>query len=148
MKIEGKYRLPGSPEAVWQRLNDPSILVKSLPGVEKLEADGPDRYSAKIQYKMGAVSGVFAGAVELLDKNPPHSMRLKTSARGGPGFITADGRLDLVAKDQETEVQYAGDLQLGGLIASIGSRMMEGAAKKSIDEFFQAIAASLNHPPS
>jgi carbon monoxide dehydrogenase subunit G len=148
MKIEGKYTLPGSPDAVWERLNDPSILVKSLPGVETLESDGPDRYRAKIQYKMGSVSGVFAGAVELLDKKPPHSMRLKTSARGGPGFVTADGRLELAGKGQETEVQYSGDLQLGGLLAAVGSRMMEGAAKKSIDEFFQAIAASLSNPQS
>jgi uncharacterized protein len=143
VKIEGQYILPGAPEAVWERLNDPVILAKSLPGVENLEADGSDRYKAKIQYKMGAVSGTFTGAVELSEKNPPHSMHLKTSARGGPGFVTADGRIELIAKDQDTEVHYSGDLQLGGLLAAVGSRMMEGAAKKSIDEFFQAIAASL-----
>ncbi|HVB98889.1 MAG TPA: carbon monoxide dehydrogenase subunit G [Candidatus Dormibacteraeota bacterium] len=145
MKIEGQYILPGPPEAVWERLNDPAILVKSLPGVETLEPDGPDRYRAKIQYKMGAVSGTFAGEVELSDKNPPHAMKLKTSARGGPGFVTAVGQLDLVAKGKETEVHYSGDLQLGGLLAAVGSRMMEGAAKKSIDEFFQAIATSLGN---
>ncbi|HVB33037.1 MAG TPA: carbon monoxide dehydrogenase subunit G [Patescibacteria group bacterium] len=148
MKIEGQYTLPGPPAAVWERLNDPAILAKSLPGVEKLEADGPDRYRAKIQYKMGSVSGSFTGAVELSEKNPPHSMRLKTSARGGPGFVTANGQLELVAKGEETEVRYSGDLQLGGLLAAVGSRMMEGAAKKSIDEFFQAIAASLGNQPT
>lgn len=148
MKIEGQYTLPGSPSAVWERLNDPSILVKSLPGVEKLESEGPDRYRAKIQYKMGAISGSFAGTVELSEKDPPHSMRLKTSARGGPGFITADGRLELVAQGEATEVHYSGEVQLGGLLAAVGSRMVEGAAKKSIDEFFQQVAASLSNPSS
>lgn len=143
MKIEGQYTLPASPALVWERLNDPAILAKSLPGVEKLEPDGPDRYRAKIQYKMGPVSGSFAGTVELSDKKPPHSMKLKTSARGGPGFINASGQIELVASGKETEVRYSGDLQLGGLLAAVGSRMVDGAAKKSIDEFFGEVATSL-----
>lgn len=148
MKIEGQYTIQGAPEAVWERLNDPAMLAKSMPGVDTLEADGPDRYRAKIQYKIGAVSGTFAGTLELSEKDPPRSMHLKTSARGGPGFITADGRIDLAAKGAETEVRYAGNVQLGGLLAAVGSRMIEGAAKKSIDEFFQVIGASLGNPSS
>lgn len=141
MKIEGQYTIAAKAETVWERLNDPDVLAKSLPGVDKLEADGPDRYKATIKYKMGPVSGTFNGTVELSEKNPPHSMRLKTSARGGPGFVNGDGKVELVPKGEETEIHYSGDVQLGGMLAAVGSRMIEGAAKKSIEEFFQSVAA-------
>jgi carbon monoxide dehydrogenase subunit G len=140
VKIEGQYTIAAKPETVWERLNDPEVLAKSLPGVDKLEVDGPDRYRAKIKYKVGPVSGNFDGAVELLEKDPPHSMRLKINARGGPGFINGDGKVELAAKDEGTEIRYSGEVQLGGMLAAIGSRLLEGAAKKSIEEFFQTIA--------
>jgi uncharacterized protein len=141
VKIEGQYTIAAKAETVWARLNDPEVLAKSLPGVDKLEADGPDRYKATIKYKMGPVSGSFAGTVELSEKDPPRSMRLKTNARGGPGFINGDGTIQLVPKGEETEIHYAGEVQLGGMLAAVGSRMIEGAAKKSIEDFFQSIAA-------
>jgi uncharacterized protein len=140
VKIEGQYTIAAKAETVWERLNDPEVLAKSLPGVDKLEAEGPDRYRATIKYKMGPVSGTFAGNVELSEKNPPHSMRLKTSARGGPGFVTGDGKVELIPHGEETEIRYSGEVQLGGMLAAVGSRMIEGAAKKSIEEFFQSIA--------
>ena len=142
MRIEGRYTVPAPQETVWQHLNDPSVLARSLPGVERLEPDGPDRYRAAIKYKVGAVGGNFSGTVELSEKNPPHSMRLRTSARGVPGFVTGEGSLELVAKGAETEIVYSGELQLGGLLAAIGSRMVESAAKKSIEDFFKSLAAS------
>lgn len=146
MKLEGRYTLPATPEAVWERLNDPAILAKTLPGVESLDADGPDRYRARIQYKVGAVSSAFAGTVEISEKKPHHSMRLKTSARGGPGFVNGDGRLELAAKGGETEVRYAGEIQVGGMLAALGQRMVESVTKKSIEEFFQSLATSLQTP--
>jgi len=140
MKIEGQYAIPAKPETVWERLNDPNVLAKSLPGVDKLEPTGPDSYRATIKYKVGPVSGNFEGTVELSEKDPPHSMRLKINARGGPGFINGEGKVELAAKDESTEIHYSGDVQLGGMLAALGSRMLEGAAKKSIEEFFLSIA--------
>jgi carbon monoxide dehydrogenase subunit G len=140
VKIEGQFSVSAKPETVWERLNDPAVLAKSLPGVDTLEAEGPDKYRATIKYKMGPVSGSFNGTVELSEKDPPHSMRLKTSARGGPGFVNGDGKVELVAKGEGTEIRYSGEVQLGGMLAAVGSRMIEGAAKKSIEDFFQSIA--------
>ncbi len=139
MKIEGQCTIAASRETVWERLNDPAVLAKSLPGVDELEPTGPDSYRSTIKYKMGPVSGKFDGTVELSEKNPPHSMRLKTSARGGPGFVNGDGKVELAAKGEQTEIRYSADVQLGGMLAAVGSRMLEGAAKKSIEEFFQSI---------
>jgi carbon monoxide dehydrogenase subunit G len=139
VKIEGQYTIAAPQQTVWDRLNDPEVLAKSLPGVDKLESTGPDSYKAKIKYKMGPVSGTFDGTVELSEKNPPNSMRLKTSARGGPGFVNGDGKVELTAKGDETEIRYSGEVQLGGMLAAVGSRMLEGAAKKSIEEFFQSV---------
>lgn len=143
MKIEGQYTLPGTPADVWEKLNDPTILAKTFPGGDVLEPDGPDHYKAKIKYKMGPVSGTFNVTLELSDKVPPKSMHLKTNGRGGAGFINADGQMELVDKGTETEVNYTGNFQFGGLLSAMGSRMMEGMTKKSIDDFFDAVAKSL-----
>ena len=145
MKIEGQYILPGTPADVWERLNDPKILAKTFPGGDVLEPDGPDHYKAQIKYKMGPVSGTFNVTLELSEKVPPKSMHLKTNGRGGAGFINADGQMELVERGKNTEVQYTGNFQFGGLLAAMGSRMMESMTKESIDNFFQAVAASLRN---
>ncbi len=141
MNIEGQCIIAAPQETVWEKLNDPAVLAKSLPGVDKLETTSPDHYRAAIKYKMGPVSGTFEGTVELSEKDPPNSMRLKTSARGGPGFVNGDGKVELAAKGAQTEIRYTAEVQLGGMLAAVGSRMLEGAAKKSIEEFFQSIVA-------
>jgi carbon monoxide dehydrogenase subunit G len=143
VKIEGQHNIAAAPDAVWAGLNDPAILAKSLPGVDNLEADGPDRYKAAIKYKMGPVGGSFNGTVEFSDKKPPQSMHFKIGARGGPGFANGEGQVELAGKGNETELRYSADFQVGGMLAAVGQRMIEGASRKAIDDFFQAFAKAL-----
>ena len=143
MKIAGTALLPGTPEQVWDLLNDPQRLAKLLPGCERLDADGPDRYKAVIKFGLAAVSGTYSGSVQLTDKNPPHSLRLKLDGKGLAGFVTGGGELHLAAKKGQTEVTYNGEAQVGGLIASVGQRMIEGASRKIIQEFFDRAARQL-----
>lgn len=143
MKIEGQHAVPATPEALWAGLNDPAVLAKCLPGVDRLESDGPDRYKALIKYKMGPVGGSFNGELEFSDKKPPHSFHFKISARGGPGFATGEGLAELKRKGKETELSYSADFQVGGMLAAVGQRLIEGAARKSIEEFFQALVKNL-----
>ena len=145
MKVQGAHLLPASPEQVWELLTDPVRLAKCLPGCEKLEPAGPDRYKVAVKYAIAAVGGNFSGTVELLDKKPPKSMRLRTESKGTPGFVRGEGSLELSAKAGQTEVRYAGEVQVGGLIAAVGQRMLDMASKKIIQQFFESAAAQLKN---
>lgn len=143
MKLAGEYTLPGSPEKVWELLTDPNRLAKLLPGCERLDSDGPDRFKAAIKLGIAAITGKYAGTVEFSEKEPPRSMRMKISGKGMPGFVDGSGHVELKGKNGETHLRYTGDAQVGGMIASVGQRMIEGAAKKIVDQFFAAVADEL-----
>jgi uncharacterized protein len=143
MKLAGQYILPAPPGKVWALLTDPERLAKLLPGCEGLDADGPDRYKAAMKFGIAAISGKYAGAIELFEKKPPKSMRMKVSGKGLPGFVDGAGHVELSGKGGQTELRYTGEAQVGGLIASVGQRMIEGAAKKIVDQFFAAAAEEL-----
>ncbi len=146
MNVSGTAILPGTPQQVWDLLTDPTRLVKLLPGCERLEPDGPDRYRATIKFGLAAISGNYSGTLELADKNPPNSLRLSMEGRGLPGFVKGQGELVLAAKQvqpPQTQVTYTGDAQVGGVIASVGQRMIEATAKKIIQQFFESAAKQL-----
>lgn len=137
MNVSGSYELPGKPEQVWTLLTDPSSLAKCLPGCEKLEPDGPDRYKAAIKFALAAISGKYTGSVEFADKNPPHSLHLRIEGKGIPGFVRGDGQIELEDKKGKTGVRYQGQAQIGGMIASVGQRMLDVATRKVIQQFFE-----------
>ena len=143
MKLTGQYTLPAPPEKVWALLTDPQRLAKLLPGCERLEPDGPDRFKAAVKFGLAAISGKYAGTLEFAEKKPNTSMVMKISGKGLPGFVDGSGHIELAGKNGETEVRYTGDAQVGGMIASVGQRMIEGAAKKIVDQFFAGAAEEL-----
>ncbi len=143
MKTQGQVLLPGTRQQVWDLLTDPAKLAKCLPGCEKLEASGPDRYNVAIKFALAAISGKYSGSVELHDKNPPESLRVVLEGKGTPGFMRAEGAVRLVEKHGQTEVRYDGEAQVGGMIAAVGQRMIEAAAKRIIQQFFDSAAAQL-----
>jgi hypothetical protein len=143
VKVHGSYTLPGKPQQVWELLTDPERLAKCLPGCERLEPAGPDRYKVAIKFALAAFSGAYSGTVELSEKRPPKSMRMRVEGKGTPGFMKGEGRLDLAEKNGQTEVRYDGDAQVGGLIAAVGQRMIEAAARKILQQFFESAAKQL-----
>lgn len=148
MKLAGNYALPAPPEQVWALLTDPQRLSKLLPGCERLDPDGPDRYKAVVKFGLAAISGKYAGTLEFSDKTPHSSLRMKISGKGLPGFVDGSGRIELAGKNGGTEVKYDGEAQVGGMIASVGQRMIEAAAKKIVDQFFAGAAEELKKNPS
>ncbi len=138
MKLAGQYILPAPPAKVWALLTDPNRLAKLLPGCERLDPDGPDRFKAAVKFGIAAISGKYAGTIEFAEKNPPNSMRMKLSGKGIPGFVDGVGHIELAEKGGQTELRYTGEAQVGGMIASVGQRMIEGAARKIVDQFFAA----------
>jgi uncharacterized protein len=146
VKIAGSHLLPGTPEQLWELLNDPERLAKCLPGCERLEADGPDRYKVVIKIALAAISGKYSGSVELSEKKQPRSLRMRVEGQGTPGFMKGAGQLEFVAKNGQTEVRYSGEAQVGGMVAAVGQRMIEGVARKIIQQFFENAAAELKTP--
>ena len=135
MKLAGQYLLPGSPEKVWELLTDSERLAKFLPGCERLDPDGPDRYKAAIK------SGT--GTIEFAEKNPPQSVLMKLSGKAILGSIDASVRIDLAGNDGQTDLRYSGDLQVGGMMAAVGERMIEGTVMKAMDQLFASVADEL-----
>jgi len=143
MKLAGQYILPAPPAKVWALLTDPNRLAKLLPGCERLDPDGPDRFKAAVKFGIAAISGKYAGTIEFAEKKPTTSMRMKLSGKGIPGFVDGVGHIELAEKGGQTELRYTGEAQVGGMIASVGQRMIEGAARKIVDQFFAAASEEL-----
>jgi len=137
MKIEGKQTLAAPRERVFQALTDPATVAKLLPGCEKLEPAGPDTYQVKMKLGLAALSGDYSGTVKLSEQRPPEHLRLSVSSRGPWGFADGDGTLTLTEEEGQTAVLYAGELKIGGMVASIGQRLLDGAARLVIGQFFK-----------
>jgi carbon monoxide dehydrogenase subunit G len=143
MKLEGAYDVPAPRQKVWEAFLDPKRLKKAIPGCEKLEAIGPDEYRATMKVGVGGVKGTFEGKVRLSDKQPPDSYKLAVEGSGGPGFIRGDTVITLADAGGGTRVSYVADVQVGGLIASVGQRMLGGISKMMADKFFTNMSEQL-----
>ncbi len=144
MKINGEYEVHAPRERVWEALLDPAILSKTLPGCEELTPIGPDEYEMKMKLSMATVAGVFKGKVKITDKQAPESYRLDLNGTGKIGFIKGGGKYSLAdAGESLTIVTYEGDVQVGGMIAGVGQRLMNMTSKMMIKRFFTALDAEL-----
>jgi uncharacterized protein len=144
LKLAGTVAMPAPPGEVWSLLTDPARLSRLLPGCERLDPDGPDRYKAAVKFGIAAISGKYAGTLEFAEKKRPHSLVLKMDGKGLPGFVKGEGRIELVAKGaSDTELTYTGEAQVGGVIASVGQRMLDAAARKIVQQFFDSAKAEL-----
>lgn len=137
MKLEASYEVAAPPEKVWEAFFDAECLRQAIPGCEKLEAIGDDEYKATMKVGVGAIKGTFEGRVKLADKQPPTTYRMAVEGSGGPGFIRGDALMTLRANpDGGTTIAYTADVQVGGLIAGVGQRMLGGVSKLMADQFF------------
>ncbi|PYM89778.1 MAG: carbon monoxide dehydrogenase [Candidatus Rokuibacteriota bacterium] len=143
MKLEGSYDVRAPRSKVWAAFLDPEILRQAIPGCEKLELIGNDEYKATLKIGVAAVKGTFEGKVRLSDKNAPDSYRLAAEGSGGPGFVRADTLITLSDADGGTRVSYSADVQVGGLIAGVGQRMLGGVSKMMADQFFNRMTELL-----
>ncbi len=140
MKIEGTYDVPVPRKKVWDAFLNPAQLKKAIPGCEKLEALGADEFKATLKIGVAAVKGTFEGKVKLSDKKAPDSYRIVAEGSGGPGFVKADTLITLAEIDGGTRVSYSADVQVGGLIAGVGQRMLGGVSKMMADQFFSKMS--------
>jgi carbon monoxide dehydrogenase subunit G len=144
MKIEGAHDVPAPRQRVWEAFLDPALLRQAIPGCEKLEAIGPDEYKATMKVGVAAVKGTFEGKVRITDQQPPESYRLHVEGSGGPGFVRGETLITLTDLDGgATRVSYSADVQVGGLIAGVGQRMLGGVSKMMADQFFGGMSRLL-----
>ena len=151
MKLEGTNQLQAPRQRVFDCLVDPEVLQRCIPGCERLESTGDNAFAATIRAGVGTIKGVFNGSVRLEDIRPPEHYRIVVEGKGQPGFMKGSGDLDLSEQDGATLIKYAGEIQVGGTIASVGQRMIQGTAKMMATQFFLALEAeaktSTGEPP-
>lgn len=146
MRLEGTFMIPAPRETVWQNLMNPETLSKSLPGCEKLESQPDGTFKAEMKVGIAAVKGNYKGRVEILDQVPPEHFRIKVDGKGAGGFLKAEGLLTLLGTGSETLVGYTGEAQVGGVIAGVGQRLVLGAARQIVQNFFQEFAKIVATP--
>ena len=140
MKISGTYTLGLPQRRVYELMQDPEVLARAIPGCEGLEKTGEDEYRMKMKMALASLSGAFDGKVRITDQNPHESFRLLVEGTGKIGFMKGEGLLKLITMGESTNVAYDGDAQVGGTIAAVGQRLIDGTAKMMIKKFFDNLA--------
>jgi carbon monoxide dehydrogenase subunit G len=144
MELSNSRLVPASPDRVWAALNDPDTLKACIPGCESLERQPDGSYAASVAARIGPVSARFAGRVELVDVTPPTGYTMKFSGQGGAaGFANGEAKVRLSPAEGGTTLAYDASAQVGGKIAQIGSRLVDGAAAKLADDFFARFVEKL-----
>jgi carbon monoxide dehydrogenase subunit G len=138
MQLANTRIVPAPPETVFRALNDPEVLKACVPGCESLTRLGDDAFEARMMARIGPVSAKFSGRMTLADVDPPHGYTLRFDGQGGAaGFARGEARVRLTpAEGGQTSMHYDVDAQVGGKLAQIGSRLVDGAAAKMADDFF------------
>ena len=140
MRIAGNATLHAPVETVYAALRDPRVLVRTIPGCERLEQVGEDAYQMTVTAGVASVRGTYAGDVRLTDQRAPHGFVLRASGSGAPGTVSADVTVELSPGDNgTTELSYDADAVVGGMIGGVGQRLLTGVAKRTAGDFFTAV---------
>ena len=143
MKLSAKYEFKAPPEKVFAALVDPAILQKCIEGCEKMEKTGEDAYDANLKVGVAGIKGSYVGKIRIEEKKPPESITLQAQGKGGPGWVKGTARIQISPEGEGSELQCESEGQVGGVIAAVGSRLVEAAAKKMQDEFFRKLGQQL-----
>ena len=137
MDLTGEYRIPAARQDVWEALNDPEVLKQCIDGCQELSKDSDTQFSAKVTAKVGPVKAKFSGKVTLSDLDPPNGYKISGEGQGGvAGFAKGGATVILTEDGADTVLSYSANAEVGGKLASVGSRLVEGVAKKQADDFF------------
>jgi len=137
MDMTGQYRIAAPRQAVWQALNDPAILGQCIPGCEAIEKTSDTEFTAKVVAKVGPVKARFGGKVSLSELDPPNGYRISGEGQGGAaGFAKGEAKVRLADDGEATLLSYEVHAAVGGKLAQIGSRLIDGTARKMAEDFF------------
>ena len=144
MKITGKSTIDAPRDQVWAALNDMEVLARNVPGCERLEQVGDNEFEGTVKIGIQSIKGTYNGKIRLEDIQPPHHYKLVASGRSASGVVDGAGMVDLEEQeDGKTLLTYTGDAQIGGTLASVGQRLIEGASKQLINQSIKALVEQL-----
>jgi carbon monoxide dehydrogenase subunit G len=143
MKLKISSLVPADRNRVFAALIDPDVLRRAIPGCESLTPAGSDTYEATLKVGVAGLKGTYTGRASIRDQRPPDALTLSFEGKGSPGFVRGSSVIALAGEDAATRVSCDADVQVGGLIAAVGSRLVEAAAKKLADDFFRQLAEQL-----
>jgi uncharacterized protein len=151
MQVTGSATVAAPLARVWDALQDPAVLARTIPGCHSLEETAPGSYRMTISAGVASVRGTYVGRVELTDPDPPSAFTLRARGQGAPGTVDATVRVRLSGSgdgggDGSTRVDYDADAVVGGMIGGVGQRMLGGVAKRTAGEFFAAVERALTEP--
>ncbi|UEM06391.1 carbon monoxide dehydrogenase [Skermanella rosea] len=147
MDMTGEYRISAPRSRVWEALNDPEILKQCIPGCEEIQKQSDTEMTAKVTAKVGPVKAKFAGKVTLSDINPPNGYTITGEGSGGAaGFGKGGAKVNLADAGPDTVLTYTAHAQVGGKLAQIGSRLIDGTARKMADDFFAKFTEVVGRP--
>ena len=148
MKIEGTHEIQHPRAVVYQALIDPHVLQRCIPGCESLEKTAENTYVATMKAGVGSVKGTFKGNVRLEDMQAPTHYRMIVDGKGAPGFVKGTGIFNLEERNGGTAIAYEGEMKVGGVIAGVGQRMIEAAAKMLAHQFFKTLENEIDRSDS
>ncbi|TDD76539.1 carbon monoxide dehydrogenase [Actinomadura rubrisoli] len=146
MQVTGSANVAAPLARVWDALQDPAVLARTIPGCQSLEETGPDAYRMTVSAGVASIKGIYEGRVELADPDPPRAFTLRARGQGAPGTVEATVRVRLSDGDGSTRVDYDADAVVGGMIGGVGQRMLGSVAKRTATDFFAAVERSLITP--
>jgi carbon monoxide dehydrogenase subunit G len=145
LEQSGEYHIAADLQDVWRGLNDPEILASCIEGCQSMEKLAEDRFAALVKAKVGPVSATFQVSFELADVVPPHSYTIRGNVKGGAaGFAKGTAEVSLQEEDDATLLQFKVQANVGGKLAQVGSRLIDGIAHKMADDFFASFARQLS----
>ena len=148
MQFTGSFTVPAPRQRVWEGLNDPELLRQCIPGCEELNRLGDNEFEGKIVAKVGPVKASFAGKVTLSDLDPPNGYTISGEGKGGvAGFAKGGAKVRLSDNGAGTLLEYTVDASVGGKLAQIGSRLIEGTVNQSAEQFFARFGELVSAAP-
>ena len=147
MKISGQNTIPFPAETVWDALLDPAVLVRTIPGCERLETTAENTYAMTVTAGVAAIRGTYDGTCSLSDLKPHESLVMRLQGAGAPGTIDATVNVAFSAEDGATRVSYDADAIVGGMVGGVGQRMLGSVSKRMAGEFFGNVANAIGGGP-
>ncbi|MFD0687005.1 SRPBCC family protein [Actinomadura fibrosa] len=147
MQVTGSATVAAPLARVWDALQDPAVLARTIPGCQSLEETGPDAYRMTVSAGVASITGTYVGSVELTDPDPPHAFTLRARGQGAPGTVDATVRVRLSDGDGATRVDYDADAVVGGMIGGVGQRVLGSVARRTAGQFFAAVERDLTVTP-